>query len=859
MPGRVIASLEFKLVLAVPDRYSQMDVPFNKSGASSRAHYQIVRSVENAPQQAEKLLVQETERIRRRSAGKVISTSELRKDLIILLYCLNSSAGSVSPATLAREAWYLFVSEVMPPGHELELMLVNTVRKDLTSHSNARITLALESLISSPSADVVPAVQARCVELLSHSSLLAKEDDQSKSDYAKELLPPVFVILRRVVKVNHQPTILECFRLIGELQPYIVSKYIVDSTSALERNTTSLNVVSEKPRPQSDHPVALIRHFLSSRILNEHYLFLSCLACLEPALWAGKKTPENSLVDGQESTDNGRTYIEGIPPVLDQWEVERVLGSLESDDDEIRALTLRILNSLDPTLIEGCYERALSALQAFSPDNFPNDQLSKSDVHGMTCVAQRTLELAFATSLGVKKDAEHTSLGQAFAWKMKEITDVVGESTRVNGGIVEIVLNHVKKSLFSFFETEEPDRQPVNATFLLIFLALSCELAPALSPSSFGIRKIIHCLAVLLDSYSAPMQEAMLLSMTRLVILLPSIEMTSPEIENASRLVRKVHETVSTKKNNDLLFKRCEQLLETLSSPQSTLAVLEGKDNIPLPEFALLLDHGSDFASPIRQGRESISPSVQHLSPFASRRDSTSSLSQSKLRYDAYAPPPVSPPGRFGRIHSHSTSSAASGRSSIRSSSRASNTGQSDRGGDADLMRTVTAGELTLAVASGLNIQSFSDEKGKLHKPENPENVPVNSEVATKLGSSLITLESPFTTEPLVDMAESLGTPPASSPFEELWFVLAADEHAFGTRGWCDDPVDIAICLPSKVGIFCLLCDLKISLRVLSPEDPDSRIPSALLRLHEEGDGSCLWQAKCVDAEMGSKVKELMR
>ncbi|EJD04404.1 uncharacterized protein FOMMEDRAFT_146346 [Fomitiporia mediterranea MF3/22] len=121
----------------------------------------------------------------------MLSTSEIRKDLIILLYCLNTSFGSINRTTLAfalpsaahlaeagsrvseKRMGYMFCWEVMPREHELQLMLVNTIRKDLTSPSVAKINLALESLVNLPSLDVIPAVHTRCIELLSHPSSTA--------------------------------------------------------------------------------------------------------------------------------------------------------------------------------------------------------------------------------------------------------------------------------------------------------------------------------------------------------------------------------------------------------------------------------------------------------------------------------------------------------------------------------------------------------------------------------------------------------------------------------------------------------------------------------------------------------------
>jgi len=63
-------------------------------------------------------------------------------------------------------------------------------------------------------------------------------------------------------------------------------------------------------------PVHDMRHLIVSSDPNEHYLFLSCLQCLEPHLWAGTQ-PDR-------------------PAVLEGWEVERVMKFLESSDNLIR-------------------------------------------------------------------------------------------------------------------------------------------------------------------------------------------------------------------------------------------------------------------------------------------------------------------------------------------------------------------------------------------------------------------------------------------------------------------------------------------------------------------------------------------
>jgi len=72
-------------------------------------------------------------------------------------------------------------------------------------------------------------------------------------------------------------------------------------------------------QPSADlGPIHNIRHLLTSSDPNEQYLFLSCIQCLEPDLWAG--------------TSPSR------PAVLEEWEVERVMKFLDSADTSIRKM-----------------------------------------------------------------------------------------------------------------------------------------------------------------------------------------------------------------------------------------------------------------------------------------------------------------------------------------------------------------------------------------------------------------------------------------------------------------------------------------------------------------------------------------
>jgi AP-4 complex subunit epsilon-1 len=166
-----------------------MDVTFISSGAMSRAQYALVRKVENAasPQAADKILLNELDVIRRNLQQPHLSIKECKECLILILHCTMtlSTAGpgdlefafphavnlaELGKSPLDKKIGYTFCMELMPPNHELQLMLVNTLRKDLESSSAARICLALDVLTQASNEDVIPAVDTRLQILLQHQS-----------------------------------------------------------------------------------------------------------------------------------------------------------------------------------------------------------------------------------------------------------------------------------------------------------------------------------------------------------------------------------------------------------------------------------------------------------------------------------------------------------------------------------------------------------------------------------------------------------------------------------------------------------------------------------------------------------------
>ncbi|KAF6760074.1 hypothetical protein DFP72DRAFT_94804 [Ephemerocybe angulata] len=167
-----------------------MEVTFAASGALSRAHYSIVRKVESATsvQQADQALAQEIKTVHGRLSRASPTIKDCKECLVILLYISSSaSAGFLPPGSFDfalahglnlaevgrtiedKRIGYLFCSELMPPRHELRLMMVNTLRKDLESGRPGRMCLALDNLITLASEDILPAVQDIVLDLISHN------------------------------------------------------------------------------------------------------------------------------------------------------------------------------------------------------------------------------------------------------------------------------------------------------------------------------------------------------------------------------------------------------------------------------------------------------------------------------------------------------------------------------------------------------------------------------------------------------------------------------------------------------------------------------------------------------------------
>ncbi|KAF7375959.1 Adaptin-N domain-containing protein [Mycena sanguinolenta] len=885
-----------------------MDVPFVQSGALNRAHYALVRNVESAPspEMADSYILKEVESIRYRlrhptlSLVRVLlglrhtllkratlSQNETKECLTVLLYCSMSitSAASLPTGSLDfalpqavnlseagkkvhdKQIGYLFCAEIMSPTHELRLMLVNTLRKDLESPTTALICLALDNLITSPSEDVIPAVQSRLQDLLSNPSphvrrraLLACS---ALSRHEPELLRRVTSKVLKRLRDHHPEVVdaaltvsLELFKLHeaarndvkGEINTLLQSSWsshheqsvrciilqilrTLRHVGLLHSHLGLVLQIIQTTSKSSDHPVmyaaflllldveareimdtqtsqslsspaASIRDLLTSRSVNDQYIFLSCLGCLNPELWAGTNAE--------------------IPAVLDEWEVGKVMEFLDSSDPVMRQKTLRILNSADPNIVNSYYSQSLKTLPA------------DLNIKGLGEYTTRLLEV-----LELQTEGD----GELYARELAELfTQMEARSPRyaqlVVESAVEMVLLFLRNAPMPFqigcvttlvASLTNPEFF-LGQTMIIIVSALAAEYAGKLAVPP---PDVLRGLAARLPLCSLAVQDACLLTMLRV----------SAECEQVpSDVVIAIRDLSSKSKRH--IRQRCEEFT-TLSAQKGVLLdVIRQANSSSLPDFLEALHR---YRAQTSANTKKTSDTANASSPSSSRV----SLSENKLRYTAYDAPPPAPRLRdraLSRGSSHSNSSA---------SSRVS----------ADLSRTVTAGDLTLAAAA----QEFEMATLSPHSVTSTTSAKALSPQAADL---IAFNDSPFISDPGVDSA----TANASTDFESIWNGF---DESSGARGWCDVSLEDVIkrlesledtfqviptaevpfrgkfSLERRCPTFILIIHLAGDLKILMNGNDLSR-GLGVLRLRASEEGGCLWRLRCGDAPLRIRVKRLL-
>ncbi|KZT23916.1 ARM repeat-containing protein [Neolentinus lepideus HHB14362 ss-1] len=863
-----------------------MNVPFTSSGAMSRAQYAFVRKVEIAvsPSEVDQHILSEVEVIRRQFANPGLSLKQCKECLVILLYCAMNM--SVTPpggmdfalphavhlaesgvTTQDKRIGYQFCIEMMPENHELRLMLVNTLRKDIESSRVPRICLALETLIHSPFEDVIPAVQSRLYDLVSHnsadvrrhtlaalSSLSRQEPDvlSSAADKVmKRLKDPQPIVISTALTAAAQlreaghPTsdrlasvvnslLLPSWdpnldkteywfllRVLGALQIFGPSEENLRLVMKIIEWAATVNpiphallyqcfrILSSKRAEimtiirasSQSSPVLPIRSLISSTDPNEQYLVLACLECLDAAVWAGT-APE-------------------IAGVLDKWEVERVMGFLESRDGAMRRKTLSILVNVDSNIVEAYFAQLLQ--------NTP-DTSFREEVNDATLRALETL------------DALSRSDGEAYAIRLQNILAAFegGSESVVLEKVVEKVLSrmHVAEDEFrgacltSLLDPLSDPAAMIGATSIVILTALIVEY---LSIITVPPTQLLQGIARRLFEYPFSVKDACLVTMIRLSAECGEV----PDV--VIDTVRGVFD-----QSGRYIRRRCEQFIK-LSSQSETI-------RSALPDFLMSIE--ANIASPTSSPAKPLSATSRPNSPPTMR-----DISASKLRYDAYEVPRPHP----RLLHSASPQRGSRSITSLehgRHSPSVLSSPRSDRSAlhEDPLSKTVTAGDLALVAGDPDLIPAARVcARVQLQYSRCPNAVFRISE--TRITSSqlnlsdLIALESPFVSEP-ADLAASANDP----DFETVW----NDMEQSNLRGWCEVSIDIVVRRMQGMQLAMRVIaadqapfegDLKI---LISSEASSGRFRGAVLRLRESDDESCLWRLRCDNVELRTRLKRLL-
>ncbi|KAH9952123.1 ARM repeat-containing protein [Amylocystis lapponica] len=865
-----------------------MDVPFISSGAMSRAHYALVRKIETAqsPQLVDQILLAEVDSIRNHLALTASTVKQLKERLTLLLYCSMTVNPGVEvdldfalhhAINLAetgltvqdKRIGYLFCAEIMPPSHELQLMLVNTLRKDLESDAVSRICLALDALIQFSSEDVIPAIQSRLVDLLSHNSFhirrrallafhklgaydsrilehivnkthkrlgdtehavvsaaLTVNLDLVNAQHlsADKLHTSVIKVLRTIWKNKFEPNkrwlLVRCLSMlritmnkasVDDLRLVLdivrTSYHVGPSMYAplyqcfLSVSVSSPQLLLSAQEGSGTGFVQDIRRLLTTEDPNDIYLFVACLECLEPSLWAGTTTE--------------------IPAVLEGWEVERIMKLLDSPDAGIRKKTLRILKRVDLTIVEGYYAKLIHGglSSGVSPDSEE--------------VPRRTLEIIEVIC------AED---GELYAHYVKDmLSSMEGDASldkrQLIQEVVEEVLVHMRNGSTTFrsgfigalFASIVDLDSEIGPTLMVILAALISEY---LYMSPMSPIDLLRGLSLRLAHYSVSIQDACLLSMIRITV--DCDEVPSEVIEK----VNGIHD-----RGGRHIRRRCDQFLDLLKSRDRLKYIVSKAKSSALPDFLAALEIGESENYDGARHASSSKP-ARSLSPSTSHRDSPT---PSKLRYAAYDPP--KPVSRLRRLSSSSSRQSDDGTSKF--------VGQG-RGSMDSMSRTLTPGNLAL-LAGRSDMQTISTGSSHASTPPVPV-VQISHEDDSTSHVDLIALDSPFVAEPQAAplTASSVVEPDIKSVWDSL------EKH--NLRGWCELPIDAVVRRLQGMQL-----QLRVTAADQAPFEGDLKIlisrkttdiggtaAVALLRLRESEDESCLWRMRCEDSGLRMAIKTLI-
>ncbi|KAJ3565906.1 hypothetical protein NP233_g7346 [Leucocoprinus birnbaumii] len=738
---------------------------------------------------------------------------------------------------------------------------------DLEHDSISRICLALDNIIHTSFADVIPAVQERLYELLSHNHPSVRRRAlyavRSLSKHESGLLEHVHTkVLRRINDsdttvagaasrvaetifstipkssaaiqdaVNdafesrvhiYSPTerglmvtSLEALRGIG-LRTLSLPAAFSLLTACSSSHDAVITIGLYRVLKAFDHAdlraveeqtkvtlIGAVRDYLRSRNPNDTYLFLSCLESIDPGLWAGTS--------------------EAIPAVLEAWEVELIMQLLDSNDDLIRKKTLHLLNLVDEDILNAYYSRAVSVTTSIA---LPLKDLNMR--------VKRLLEILDVT-VGVD--------GELYAGQIKNLLGQIEPHATGNGildSAIEGILLHVRSADSSFQVACaatmlailcDQDAQ-IGPTMTVILAALATEYSRLVS---FPPVELLSGICHWLTRNPPIVQEPCLLAMLRIAADCEEVpkevmQNVSEAGQNASRHIRR----------------RCDQFTTLSGQKEVLLGIITNSRSLTLPDFLAALEiHSRNISHGAQNGPEANFPQI---SPASSKVTSPGG-STSKLRYEAYATPQAIPSLRTNRL----------------SDSQRSHPGSSSQQGPSNA-RSLTSDSLShtpasLGLAHATLLGEMSAHTTEEANPKQRKKLDVE-DLSSRV--DLIAFDSPFVVDADRTGTESSGNNinQGELDFESIW--NSDQSLQYNARGWCDAAMDDVIrrlqgmsghrLQVGPVDVSPFIGDLKIT---IISKNVNGYEGIGLLRLKDSDEDTSLWRLRCTTVELRDEVQQLL-
>ncbi|WVQ81698.1 hypothetical protein IAT38_003823 [Cryptococcus sp. DSM 104549] len=679
--------------------------PYITSGASSRAHHALLVRLNDAlsPQEEDAVISQYVAEARSALTVKKQSTAKTAEILVILLHCamirhrtdddlefalvpalqLAEAGGSVAE----RRVGYLFLAERLPRQHELHLMLINTLRKDLTSTSPSHILLALHTIAKLPSQDLAPAVIPILTSkpLLRHkvpsvrqkvleaiiglhvSSASDRGDDSSTFPLSiskitkllgQEKDPSVFAVCLRALKL-----LLQTHQFESDIEKEQLVDYLIDTAEGISgvaslEHLRVLGVVIERSpsSPTANDRVAewlqrRLRKATSSDVWKGAYLFEVCRISKElPAIAAYAVPHITRLLRSPTSPGSSNSPPELPSPnehvlalrclsllptaswdgALGEGEMGVIMEGVNSSDDTIRRLTVRLLYTLSPPLSEMIFTSYIDALDSSNNLSLPlhlppNISLEEKLRLGRQETASRALEAAEVTS------DDGAALAKQVG-RLLEAMELGNNETGVWEEGLRRVLEHVQgqspsyksqftQSLLATLPSSTSITSSAGNTMIVICATLACEFTPS---DQAERNRAIESLSAALPSASPSVQEIVLVA---LVVLVGGVE----DVERKDACKKLVDSVRSVGRSaSSFLKKRCGQAIIVAENDLFDDVMRQAKSRRLPDVLAAIVATAKEHTKQVSSPYEKSPPSTQLSSEPTVARG---------LRYDAYEPP----------------------------------------------------------------------------------------------------------------------------------------------------------------------------------------------------------------------------